>query len=415
MGLFCVNFHFRSANEGALRAALDRRGIQRHRVLSPKGGWLSFYEEQASSQDDARIRELAAALSSDLGVPGVAFLVHDSDIACYWLFDDGRLVDEYNSCPDYFEDHAGDDGPSGGQVDLVLPYCRPGVKRADLQAILATSVTFAEGIVEQLAASLGIDGERALTDYRHLAEGEGPDGWDGFHDGDGGDDDDGGGSDDGRDGDDGSPRHILRFQDGLAKQLASLFGPRAVATTSDPRSQALVQAAVRDDLDEIDRWIAEGTPLDVPAEAPLPTAQALTGVGQLIAQGMPQFEMTPLLAAVVHRRCRAAERLLAAGADPNQAHPMFGSAVHAATAAGAADLLKLLLDHGGNVTSRNLQGQTPLQILEACRVNLDRLASVQAMAKSIGIRLPSIVENLPSAKPPFDGWNACEAILKSAT
>lgn len=423
MGLFCVNFHFRGTEKGAVEAALRRRGALQHCLLPPKQGWISVYEELASRQDEDRIHELIEGLSRDLQTAGIAFLVHDSDIARYWLFDDGRLVDEYNSCPDYFDDRAGDAGPSGGRADLVLPYCVPGWSREDLESALNSDAVFAEAIVEKLAEALGIDVERALTDYRDLADGDGPAGWGGFDDDSGPDADgpDGEGPDDfddvrgGDAGDDtdGTARHILPFRSGLLGQLGGLFGAKPRSPSKDPRSVALVQSAANDDVEEIDRLIAAGVPVDGLAPASLPNTQALSGLGQLIAGGIPQLEMTPLLAAILHRRQQAVERLLAAGADPNQIHPVFGSPVHVATGAGQVAILTLLLGHGGHASSRNVQGQTPLEILKASRENLGRLAEVQAMAKSMGIRFPKIVDQLSASALPIEGWDACEHVLRT--
>src|SRR5262249_3200803 len=137
MGLFCVNFHFRTTDDRTLTEALSRRGITRDRVVPAKSGWTSLYEEQASEQDDRRIRDLGSGLSEDLHVAAIAFLVHDSDIACYWLFDKGQLLDEYNSDPDYFADSDGPPSPSGGRPDVLLRYCRPGVRQDELATILA--------------------------------------------------------------------------------------------------------------------------------------------------------------------------------------------------------------------------------------------------------------------------------------
>src|SRR5438445_691000 len=63
MGLFCVNFHFRATDDRALSEVLNRRGITRYRVVPAKSGWTSLYEEQASEQDDRRIRDLGSGLS----------------------------------------------------------------------------------------------------------------------------------------------------------------------------------------------------------------------------------------------------------------------------------------------------------------------------------------------------------------
>lgn len=439
MGLFCVNFHFRGTNQGAVEAALQRRGALQHRVLESEQGWVSAYEQRASLHDEDRIRDLITGISRELRVPGIAFLVHDSDFACYWLVDHGRLIDEFNSCPDYFQETAGENGPSGGQAELVLPYCVLGWDRDRLESILNTESLFAEAILEQLAYALGIDVERALTDYRDLTDDEGPDSWGGFGNGDnhGGGDGDGGGEDgDGgdqivghrswtedhggglgdfdADEDDGEDAplggsDILPFQRGLLGQLKGLFGAPQRSAKHDPQVVALVQAAANDEIAEIDRQLAAGTRLDQMAPVPIPQAPQLAGFDHVVL-GSLQLEVTPLLAAVLYRRLRAAEKLLSAGADPNYVHPMYGSAIHLATGAGQAELLQLLVDGGGSVSLRNMQGQTPLEILKASRRNLERLAEVQATARSMGIPLPPLVDQLAPAFP-AEGWNACEQVL----
>src|SRR5262245_6134532 len=186
MGLFCANVHFRTTDDKALAASLSRRGVTRYRVAPDKGGWTSLYEERASQQDDGWIRDLAGGLSRDLHVAAVAFLIHDSDIACYWLYDDGRLLDDFNSCPGYFDDDADGPGPrSGGRPDVLSRYCRAGVRQEDLAAILAEEALFAETLIEKLAAALGIDPGRAIADYRHADDDGGPGGFDDDDDDDG--------------------------------------------------------------------------------------------------------------------------------------------------------------------------------------------------------------------------------------
>jgi Ankyrin repeats (3 copies) len=404
VGLFCVNFHFRTTDDRALSSALSRRGVSRYRIATAKRGWTSLFEEQASQQDDQRIHELAGGLSQDLQAPAIAFMVHDSDIACYWLFDNGRLLDEYNSCPDYFNDDADESSsPSGGQPDVLLRYCRAGVSYDDLVAILEQDATFAEGVVEQLADALDIDEERALSDYRD-ADLDGPTGGDESDD----DDNDGDNDDDSDDG----PRNILSMRSGLANKLAAMFSGGTSATTSDPQAMALVQAAARDDEKEIDRLLAAGATVDADAPGSLPEGQAGAGLGKLFAGNIPQIAMTPLLAATIHQKHASVKRLLDAGADPNRVNPTFGTAVHAATGAGDAALLRLIIDHGGDVNARNHQGQTPLQVVANSRAALDRLAQAQTMMKSMGMKLPSLVDQLKKVTLPTEGWTACEQLLK---
>jgi ankyrin repeat protein len=410
MGLFCVNMHFRTSDDGAVSAALDRRGAAGRHVLPAKGGWVSAYEELASQQDESRIRDLAGGLSRDLRAVGIAFLVHDSDIACYWLFERGKLLDEYNSCPDYFDADPADNQPSGGRPEVLLPFCKSGIREEDLAAILSEQTVFADDIAGQLAEALGIDPELALSDYRDFADGDGPDGF-------GGDDDDGGGGWDdgdsnGGDSDDGGPQ-LLRFPTGMAQQLARQLGATPPAANADPQATALVEAAAAGDTAEIDQLLDAGAGIDIAAPAPLPEGQPAAGLGQMFPGGLPQFPMTPLLAAVLHQQQSAADRLLDRGADPNVVHPLFGTPLHVATGAGNVDLLRLLIDRGGKVSIVNRQGQTPLAVVAASRATIDRLAQARSMMASLGMKPPAILDQLSNVALPTAGWDACEKLLVS--
>jgi hypothetical protein len=402
MGLFCVNFHFRTTDDRALAGALKRRGIRRCRVVPAKTGWTSLYEEQASEQDDGRIRDLAGGLSADLHVPAIAFMVHDSDIACYWLFDNGQLLDEYNSDPGYFDSDAdGPPSPSGGRTDVLLRYCRPGVRQEDLAAMLAQetvrATTFAEDVIRRLARALGIDRRLAIADYRDVAGDDRPGGMGGRDDDDDDDDDDGGPS--------ASPE-----QAGLMKHWAKRFGFDPGSAPVDPQMTALVQAAARGDTDEIDRLLADGVAVNGEAPAPLPGGKLIPGLAQLFPGGIPQMPMTPLLAAVVNKQQPAAERLLRGGAGPNLVHSRHGTPLHAAIGAGDVELLQLLIEHGADVNVRNAQGQTPLQMLAASRTGLDHLVQMHATMKAMGVKLPKQIANVSL---PVEGWDACERLLKA--
>lgn len=120
MGHSSVSFHFRASDETALNMHLAGRGISHFLIAPAKNGWVSLYEERASRQNENRICDLAAGLSADLKTAAIAFSVHDSDIACYWLYENGTLLDKFNSCPDYFGGGPVSATARGGQPDILL-------------------------------------------------------------------------------------------------------------------------------------------------------------------------------------------------------------------------------------------------------------------------------------------------------
>jgi hypothetical protein len=175
MGRFLVNVHVQVDDLEALTEEMRRLAEGDCWVTSATNGWSSVYEEHASSQDDTWIRELTGRLADQLQTAAIAFLVHDSDVFCYWLYDKGKLVDQFNSCPDYFGEGDGDSGEDGGesafetpdvtgQPEVVARYCRPPRPPKEVERVLAASETFAESQLAQLAALLGIDDTRAMTD-----------------------------------------------------------------------------------------------------------------------------------------------------------------------------------------------------------------------------------------------------------
>jgi ankyrin repeat protein len=128
---------------------------------------------------------------------------------------------------------------------------------------------------------------------------------------------------------------------------------------------------------------------------------------------MPQFAMTPLLAAVAHKRASASQALLARGADPNRGHLMFGTPIHTAAGGGDPETLELLIEHGGDVNVRNSQGQTALQVIAASRGMRDKFAQAQAMMKSLGHAMPGLLDQLANVALPTEGWDRCEELLKA--
>src|SRR6266404_4610009 len=101
MGAFFTNLQIRNASTRAICSALPKLTEDRAYVSPESRGWVTVYPEATEDQSET-IRGIASGLSKTLKADVLGFLVHDSDIAMYWLYQNGRLTDEFNSAPDYF-------------------------------------------------------------------------------------------------------------------------------------------------------------------------------------------------------------------------------------------------------------------------------------------------------------------------
>src|SRR5690349_10224754 len=123
MGTFVTNLHVRDADRHAVIEALrSLDAIPAFVRVSPEDTWTSIFPE-AVDQDQAALSEMASNLSKALNRPVIAFLVHDSDIFLYWLYDGGKELDRYNSAPGYFTGE--ETPPEGGNPDTLAVYGTP--------------------------------------------------------------------------------------------------------------------------------------------------------------------------------------------------------------------------------------------------------------------------------------------------
>lgn len=175
MGAFIVNFQVRSTDVSGLISALTSIIQQRAYVSDVKNGWISFYDEIAATQDADEIIRIGSRLSKQVSASVLAFLVHDSDILQYWLFSDGRVEDEYNSVPDYWDDPTDEERTRlRGRPDTLfqrLGLPSNGMLAAALHAD-DDAYVFAEERLAQVAAAINLDGERSSIDFRDLLNNE---------------------------------------------------------------------------------------------------------------------------------------------------------------------------------------------------------------------------------------------------
>jgi len=401
MGAFIANFHVRSQAGDTVHDACAAIGATQFRASDARSGWVSIYEQRASGQDEAWIEQFSRELSARLKGPCVAFLVHDSDIARYWLNDQGQLLDEYNSIPDYF-DQASDEEKRRlkGRAEVFLRYCQPGVTAQEVEAVLRTETTFAEDTIMKLAEFLGIEPERVLGDFGHPESGGGGSLGD-FAEDDGDND---GGSVASMSGQGGSANLTQRLQ----AQFARMLG--ATDTNTSPAGDALVQAAAAGNVAEIDRLVQAGADVNAPGILPLETF----GPSAAAAALMPKIALSPLLAAASRGQAKAAKRLLELKANAMETNPMFGSALHAAAQRGSAATIEVLLMAGLPANLKNQHGHTPLDVVQAARTQVEMAKNLAKSMPQMQAVYDQLLSRLESMNMTEAAWHACEEVLRAA-
>jgi len=165
-----TNLQIRAGGREPVVAALRFAGALPAYVSTGGGGWISAYPQCTEAQDAELLQRIAGAVSRRLGAPVIAFLVHDSDNFCYWLFDNGWKHDAYESRPGFFEGR--DAPPEGGDAAMLMRYCGPGATREKIDAVLGEPPPHAEDQAGSLAELLGIRRERAEAGWKYVGQGD---------------------------------------------------------------------------------------------------------------------------------------------------------------------------------------------------------------------------------------------------
>lgn len=175
MGSFITNFQVRSESSDAVLKAMTPLCKARAYVSPPGNGWVTVFDEKCDEQDDAVIRKVATGLTKKLKTSVIAFLVHDSDVLCYWLYRDGKKIDEYNSIPDYFGE-ADEEAIEAlrGNPEALAACSAASATAADFAKLLdpESQGAFAELTLIELAKLLGIDEHRVSVGFNYFDQGE---------------------------------------------------------------------------------------------------------------------------------------------------------------------------------------------------------------------------------------------------
>jgi hypothetical protein len=133
MGVFYTNITLKGA--GQQEVADHLKHARRQAYVSPATNGCVIVFDRISDEDEGALCELASNLSEEFRCPALAALVHDGDLFLYWLYEAGRLVDEYNSAPAYFQTDAEPTPPKGGNPEALCEAFQAQNALCDLQAI----------------------------------------------------------------------------------------------------------------------------------------------------------------------------------------------------------------------------------------------------------------------------------------
>jgi hypothetical protein len=175
MGSFYTNFALPGVTQAAVAAALAGRAA----IVSPAvNNVVVVFDKKSDTQDSDVINSLAAELSLKCKCAVLATLNHDDDVLWCALFTDGNPVDEYNSCPAYFDDSVASDDPAGGDAAKLAAAFGVNDPAPVEQALRAPgdAYTFAMERHMALAAALNLPSFVVGGGYDYVSGGELPDG-----------------------------------------------------------------------------------------------------------------------------------------------------------------------------------------------------------------------------------------------
>ena len=119
--------------------------------------------------------ELGRPLSKALSCPALVVLDHDDDVLYYWLYENGKLTDDYCSNPDFDEDYPAEQGP-GDPAKLCRAFGNPKAERKVKTALRSQRSGYVFAVHRHLALvkALGLPECAVAMGYRYIAAGDMP-------------------------------------------------------------------------------------------------------------------------------------------------------------------------------------------------------------------------------------------------
>ena len=174
MGGHYGSIHVRTEDREAIRKTLEQIVHERDLkcLLGPAlDGWISIYPNDSAS-------DVAAALARAVRQPVLLTTVYDDDLFAYAYYEAGKLLDEYSSDPDCFEEVSAQERERlRGKPEVFRPLLNSDRKLSELSELLrddgsesAHRFVFESERLERFASLFGI--RNAVTSYDYLMEPE---------------------------------------------------------------------------------------------------------------------------------------------------------------------------------------------------------------------------------------------------
>ncbi|MGZ4962640.1 MAG: hypothetical protein ACXWC8_08815 [Limisphaerales bacterium] len=171
VGNFYVNHTVRGATAEAVAKALKGRTA----IIAPADNdCVVVFDAECDTQDQAIIAEVGEKLSSELGATVLSVLNHDDDILWYQLFEKGKVIDEYDSMPGYFDEDSDHSGALGGDAQKLAAAF--GIQDSVGIARILKSDKYSSAVERHaaLCEALNIPDFAAGCGYRYIDSGELP-------------------------------------------------------------------------------------------------------------------------------------------------------------------------------------------------------------------------------------------------
>jgi hypothetical protein len=142
MGNFYTNVTLRGPDANQVIAAIRELGYSAF-VADTIDGLTVVCEQQCDTQEQRIWHLVASRLSEKLSCDAFAVINHDDDILLYALYRNGRLMDEYNSCPAYWNEADQVEPVGGDPKALCESFGMPG-NQSEVDRVLRTATSCEE-------------------------------------------------------------------------------------------------------------------------------------------------------------------------------------------------------------------------------------------------------------------------------